>query len=51
MLVASLPCPTTKAAAVHSGTPVEMTLKMLARYIEHPNVAAAIVIELGCEKD
>ena len=42
--------PHNKGCGCPLGTPVEMTLKMLARYIEHPNVAAAIVIELGCEK-
>jgi altronate hydrolase len=29
---------------------VEASMKMLGRYIEHPNVGAALVIELGCEK-
>jgi len=42
--------PHNKGCGCPLGTPVEMTLKMLARYIEHPNVAAALVIELGCEK-
>ena len=42
--------PHNKGCGCPLGTPVEMTLKMLARYIEHPNVAAAVVIELGCEK-
>ena len=29
---------------------VEASMKMLGRYIEHPNVGAVLVIELGCEK-
>jgi altronate hydrolase len=29
---------------------VEASLRMLGRYIEHPNVGAVMVIELGCEK-
>jgi altronate hydrolase len=29
---------------------VEASMRMLGRYIEHPNVGAVMVIELGCEK-
>jgi altronate hydrolase len=29
---------------------VEASMKMLGRYVEHPNVGAVLVIELGCEK-
>jgi len=29
---------------------LEATLRMLGQYVQHPNVGAAIVIELGCEK-
>ncbi len=29
---------------------VEATMRMLADYIQHPNVGAALLIELGCEK-
>jgi altronate hydrolase len=29
---------------------VEVSLRMLAYYIQHPNVAGALLIELGCEK-
>ncbi|MCX7642956.1 MAG: UxaA family hydrolase, partial [Armatimonadetes bacterium] len=42
--------PHNKGCGCPLGTPVEITLKMLAHYIAHPNVAAALVIELGCEK-
>lgn len=42
--------PHNKGCGCPSGTPVEMTMKVLARYIDHPNVAAALVVELGCEK-
>ncbi|MCS7191762.1 MAG: altronate dehydratase family protein [Armatimonadetes bacterium] len=42
--------PHNKGCGCPSGIPVEMTMKVLARYIDHPNVAAALIIELGCEK-
>lgn len=42
--------PHNKGCGCPNGTPVEMVMKVLARYIDHPNVAAAVVIELGCEK-
>jgi len=42
--------PHNKGCGCPLGTPVELTLKVLANYIAHPNVAAALVIELGCEK-
>ncbi|MCX7969425.1 MAG: UxaA family hydrolase [Armatimonadetes bacterium] len=42
--------PHSKGCGCPLGTPVEFTLKVLSRYIAHPNVAAALVIELGCEK-
>jgi altronate hydrolase len=42
--------PHNKGCGCPDGTPVEMLMKVLARYIEHPNVAAALVIQLGCEK-
>jgi len=29
---------------------VEASMRMLGRYIEHPNVGAVLIIELGCEK-
>ena len=29
---------------------LEATLRMLGQYIQHPNVGAAMIIELGCEK-
>lgn len=32
------------------GGQVSATVKMLARYLNHPNVGAALIIELGCEK-
>jgi len=42
---------------IPAGTPghrftsiVEATMRLLGNYIRHPNVGAAIVIELGCEK-
>ncbi len=42
--------PHTKGCGCPDGTPVEMVFKILSRYIDHPNVYGAIVIELGCEK-
>ncbi len=42
--------PHNKGCGCPDGTPVEMLMKVLARYVEHPNVAAALVIQLGCEK-
>lgn len=42
--------PHDKGCGCPDGTPVEMLMKVLSRYIEHPNVAAALVIQLGCEK-
>jgi altronate dehydratase len=30
---------------------VEASMRMLGRYIEHPNVGAVLVIELGCEEN
>ena len=52
-------CPDMIPSALRSdrGTPghrftsiVEATMRLLGNYIRHPNVGAAIVIELGCEK-
>ncbi|MCS7223534.1 MAG: altronate dehydratase family protein [Armatimonadetes bacterium] len=42
--------PHTRGCGCPDGTPVEMVLKILSRYIEHPNVYGALVLELGCEK-
>jgi altronate hydrolase len=42
-------CPYGKADATEPGA-YEATLRMLAQHIRHPNVGAAILIELGCEK-
>ncbi len=40
----------TKGCGCPDGGSITATLTMLARYMNHPNVAAALVIELGCEK-
>jgi altronate hydrolase len=42
-------CPNGKADAEAPGV-YDATLRMLAQHIRHPNVGAAILIELGCEK-
>jgi altronate hydrolase len=46
-------CPDMEPRADGSGQlmgMVEASMRMLGRYIEHPNVGAVLVIELGCEK-
>ncbi len=46
-------CPDMELGAARKGRlvgVVEASLRMLGRYIEHPNVGAVLVIELGCEK-
>lgn len=48
-------CPDYEPRAAAAGTGrlvgvVEASMRMLGRYIEHPNVGAVLVIELGCEK-
>ena len=46
-------CPDMELGASRKGRlagVVESSLRMLGRYIEHPNVGAVLVIELGCEK-
>ena len=42
-------CPDPTVQTVGPGA-YESTLRMLGQHIRHPNVGAAIVIELGCEK-
>jgi altronate hydrolase len=42
-------CPNAHKDATIPGT-YEATLRMLAQHVRHPNVSAAILIELGCEK-
>ncbi|MGC9347236.1 MAG: UxaA family hydrolase [Anaerolineae bacterium] len=42
-------CPYGKPGATVPGA-YEATLRILAQHIQHPNVGAAILIELGCEK-
>jgi len=42
-------CPYPQADATGRGT-LENTLRILAQHIGHPNVGAALLIELGCEK-
>ncbi len=42
-------CPDPTVETVGPGS-YESTLRMLGQHIRHPNVGAAIVIELGCEK-
>lgn len=42
-------CPYGRPDATTPGT-FEAALRMLAQHIQHPNVGAAILIELGCEK-
>jgi altronate hydrolase len=42
-------CPNAREGASIPGV-YEATLRMLAQHVRHPNVGAAILIELGCEK-
>ncbi|MGC9467311.1 MAG: UxaA family hydrolase [Anaerolineae bacterium] len=42
-------CPYSLAGAERPGA-YEATLRMLAQHIQHPNIGAAVMIELGCEK-
>lgn len=42
-------CPYPQTGATERGT-MENTLRILAQHIGHPNVGAALLIELGCEK-
>jgi altronate hydrolase len=42
-------CPNPRTDASIPGV-YEATLRMLAQHVRHPNVGAAILIELGCEK-
>src|SRR5690242_13015817 len=42
--------PHTRGCGCDDGASVEVTFKILADYVDHPNVGAVLVIELGCEK-
>jgi altronate hydrolase len=42
-------CPNAREGASIPGV-YEATLRMLAQHVRHPNVGAAVLIELGCEK-
>jgi altronate hydrolase len=42
--------PHTRGCGCDDGASVEVTFKLLADYLEHPNVGAVLIIELGCEK-
>jgi len=42
--------PHDKGCGCPDGGAVDRTMQILAAYMDHPNVGAALVIELGCEK-
>ncbi len=42
-------CPYPQSGQAQRGS-MENTLRILAQHIQHPNVGAALIIELGCEK-
>src|SRR5208282_4106370 len=42
--------PHTRGCGCDDGASVEVTFKILADYVCHPNVGAVLIIELGCEK-
>lgn len=42
--------PHNKGCGCQDGVPVEMLLRVLSNYADHPNVGGVILLELGCEK-
>ncbi|MSR64906.1 MAG: altronate dehydratase [Verrucomicrobiae bacterium] len=42
--------PHTRGCGCPDGASVDITFKILADYLDHPNVGAVLIIELGCEK-
>src|SRR5258708_20651231 len=42
--------PHNKGCGCQDGSPVEVLLRVLANYADHPNVGGVVLIELGCEK-
>ncbi len=42
--------PHSKGCGCQEGSPVELLLRVLSNYADHPNVGGVVVLELGCEK-
>jgi altronate hydrolase len=42
--------PHSKGCGCQEGSPVELLLRVLSNYADHPNVGGVILLELGCEK-
>lgn len=42
--------PHNKGCGCQDGVPVEMLLRVLSNYADHPNVGGVVLLELGCEK-
>ena len=42
--------PHNKGCGCQDGSPVEVLLRVLSNYADHPNVGGVILLELGCEK-
>jgi altronate hydrolase len=42
--------PHNKGCGCQDGTPVDVLLRVLSNYADHPNVGAVVLLELGCEK-
>src|SRR5262245_32280943 len=45
-----VPIPHNKGCGCPDGSNVEILLRVLANYADHPNVGGVVLIELGCEK-
>lgn len=42
--------PHNKGCGCQDGTPVDVLLRVLSNYADHPNVGGVVLLELGCEK-
>jgi altronate hydrolase len=42
--------PHNKGCGCQDGSPVDVLLRVLANYADHPNVGGVVLLELGCEK-
>jgi len=42
--------PHNKGCGCQDGSPVEVLLRVLSNYADHPNVGGVVLLELGCEK-
>jgi len=42
--------PHSKGCGCQEGSPVELLLRVLSNYADHPNVGGVVLLELGCEK-